>query len=56
MWVETRPSTQSSFQKLNVDNNCEKRRKIRYYIFEVLPNFTEFLYFVPNIFSTIIVY
>ena len=39
MWVETQPSAQSSFQKWNVDNSGQKTRKIRYYIFEVLPNF-----------------
>ena len=37
MWVETQPSAQSSFHKLNVGNSCQKTRKIRYYIFEVLP-------------------
>ena len=45
MWVETQTS-QSSFQKLNVEN--------RYYIFEVLSNFTVFLYFVPNILAKIV--
>ena len=55
MWVETQPSAQSSFQKLNVDNSCQKTRKIRYYIFEVLSNFTVFLYFVPNILARIVV-
>ena len=54
MWVETQPSAQSSFQKLNVDNSCQKTRKIRYYIFEVLPNFIVSLYFVPNILSRIV--
>ena len=34
--METQPSAQSSFQKLNVDNSCQKTRKIRCYIFEVL--------------------
>ena len=43
MWVETQTSTQSSFQKLNVDNSCHKTRKITYYIFEILSNFTVFL-------------
>ena len=47
--VETQPSVQSPFQKLNVDNSCQKTRKIRYYIFEVLSNFTVFFYFLPNI-------
>ena len=54
MWVNTQRSAQSSFQKLNVDNSCQKTRKIRYYIFEVLSNFTVFLYFVPNILSGIV--
>ena len=43
------------FQKLNVDNSFQKTRKIRYYIFEVLPNFIVSLYFVPNILSRIVV-
>ena len=47
-------NAQSSFQKLNVDNSCQKTRKIRYYIFEVLPNFIVSLYFVPNILSRIV--
>ena len=54
MWVETQPSAQSSFQKLNVDNSCQKTRKIRYFIFEVLPDFIVSLYFVPNILSRIV--
>ena len=40
MWVERQPKVQSSFQKLNVDNSCQKTRKIRYYIFEILSSFT----------------
>ena len=51
--VETQPSAKSSFQKLNVDNSCQKTRKIRYYIFEVLSNFTVFFYFLPNILAMI---
>ena len=47
--------SQSSFQKLNVDNSCQKTRKTRYYIFEVLSNFIVSLYFVPNILSRIAV-
>ena len=43
MWKEAQPSAQFSFQKLNVENSCQKTRKIRYYIFEVLSNFTVFL-------------
>ena len=37
------------------DNSCQKTRKIRYYIFEALPNFIVSLYFVPNILSRIVV-
>ena len=54
IWVEMQPSAQSSFEKLNVDNTCQKTGKIRYYIFEILPNFTVSLYFVPNILSRIL--
>ena len=54
MWVETQPSAQSSFQKLNVDNSCQKTRKIRYYIFEALPNFTLSPQFVPNTLARIV--
>ena len=54
MLVEMQPSAQSFFQKLNVGNSCQKKNKIRYYIFDVLPNFFVFLYFVPNILSRIL--
>ena len=53
MLVEMQPNAQSSFQKLNVVNSCQKICKIRYYIFEVLPNFIVLLYSVPNILSRI---
>ena len=43
------------WQKLNVDNSCQKTRKIRYYIFGVLPNFIVSLYFVSNVLSRIAV-
>ena len=56
MWLEMQSSAQSSFQKLSVDNSCQKTRKIRYYGFQVMPNFTVFLYFVPNILSRIVVF
>ena len=49
MWVETQLSGKSSFQKLNVDNSCQKTRKIRYYIFEVLSNLSAFLLIMPHI-------
>ena len=54
MWLETQPSDQSSFQKLDLDNIFQKTRKIRYYIFEVLSNFTVFFQFVPNILARIV--
>ena len=54
MWMETPPSVQSSFQKLNFDNDCQKMRKIREQIFEALSSFTGFLYFAPNILSRIV--
>ena len=50
------PNSHSSFEKLKVDNSCQKTRKIRYYIFEALPNFIVSLYFVPNILSRIAVH
>ena len=53
MQLQTQPNAQSYFQKSNVDNSCQKTRKIRYYIFEVLPSFIVSLYFVPNILSRI---
>ena len=57
MWLETQPSAQYSLQQLNMDNSYQKKktRKIIYYIFEVLFNFTVILYFVPNILSSIAV-
>ena len=54
--METQSSAQSPFQKLNVDNSCQKTRKTRHYIFETLSNFTVFLYFVSNILVTIVVF
>ena len=39
---DLRLNAQSSFQKLNVDNSCQKTRKIRYCILEVLSNFNVF--------------
>ena len=52
IWVETQFSGQSSFQKLNVENICQNTRKIRYYVFEVLLNFTLFLEITPKILAT----
>ena len=56
MWVETQPSAQPPFQKLNVNSSCQKTRKIRYSIFEVLSNLIAFLYFVTNILPRIVVF
>ena len=54
MWVGMQLSAQSLLQKLNVDSSCQKTRKIRYYIFKFLSNFTVFLYFVSNILIRIV--
>ena len=54
MWVKTHPSAQFFFQKLNVDNSCQKTRKVWYYIFEFLSSFNVLLKFVPNILASII--
>ena len=43
MWIETQPSVQSSFQKLNFTIAVKKTLKIRCYIFEIMSNFTVFL-------------
>ena len=53
--MQTQPNAQSSLQRLNVDNSCQKTRKITYYICEVLLNFIVSLYFVPNFLSRIVV-
>ena len=37
-----------------MSNVGQKTRKIRYYVFQVLPNFVVFLYFAPNILSRIL--
>ena len=42
------------FPKFNVDNRYQKASKIRYYIFEILSNFTVFLQFVSNILARIV--
>ena len=49
-----KPSAQSSFRKLNVDNICKKARKIRYSTFEAWSNFTVFG-LVPSILARIVV-
>ena len=48
MWVKTQSNAQFLFQKLNFDNSCQKTRKIKYYILEVLSSFIAFPYFMPN--------
>ena len=52
--VETQGSAHSSSKIINVDNICEKSRKIRYYIFELLSRFTGFFYFLGNVFPRIV--
>ena len=54
MWVETQPSAQSFFQNLNVDNSCQKTRKVSHYVLETLSNFSVFLYFVSKVLSRIV--
>ena len=54
MELEMQRSAQSSFQKLDVDNSCQKTCKIRYYIFEPLSKFTAFFYFLGNAFPRIV--
>ena len=54
IWVETEPSAQSPFQKLNLGSSSQKTRKGRYQTFLVLSSFTGFLYLVPNILPWII--
>ena len=48
------PSAQFPIQKLNFGNNTQNVRKSSYECFLVLFSFTEFLYFVSNIFSRIV--
>ena len=52
--METQPSVQSPFQKLNFGNNSEKVSKSRHQSFFVLSKFTGFLYFVPKILFRIV--
>ena len=54
MRVETQGSAHSFSKIINVDNICEKSRKIRYYIFELLSKFTAFFYFLGNVFPRIV--
>ena len=54
VWVETYPSAQSPFKKLDFGNSSQNPCKRRYQIFLVLSNFTGFFYFVPNVLSRIV--
>ena len=54
IWVETSPSAQSPFQKLNFGNSSQKTLKSRYQTFLSLSSFPGFLYFVPVILSEIV--
>ena len=54
MQLETQTSAQFLFQKLNVDNSCQKTRKSRNYIFDALSNFTVFLFLAPVILARIV--
>ena len=54
IWVETKPSTQSPFSKLNFGSSIQTTRKSRYQIFLALSSFPGFLYFVPNILLRIV--
>ena len=55
IWVETYPSAQSPFQKLNFGNSSHKTHKRRCQTFLVMSSFTGFPHFVPNILSGIVV-
>ena len=54
IWVETYPSAQSPFQKLNFGSSTQKTCKGRYQTFFVLSSFTGFLCFGPNILRRIV--
>ena len=49
IWVKTKLSAQSPFQKLNFGNSSQKTRKKIYQTFLFQSSFTGFLYFLPNI-------
>ena len=55
IWVETQPSVQSPFQKLNFGDSNQKTRKSRYKAFLFLSSFIGFLYlsqiFCPGVFE-----
>ena len=54
IWVETRPSALSLFEKFDFGSSNQKSRKNGYQTFLFLYNITGFLYFVPNILSRIV--
>ena len=54
IWVETWPSAQSPFQKLNFGSSSHKTRKSRYQTLLALSSFTGFHYFLPNILFRIV--
>ena len=54
IWVKTHSSAQSSSQKLVMSNSSQKVGKSNCKIFVVISTFIEFLYFVPNILSGIV--
>ena len=56
IWVETYLSDQFAFRKLNFGISNQKLRKRTYQNFLTLPDFTEFIYFVPKILCRIVVY
>ena len=53
MWVEMEPSAQSSFQKLNIDNSCQKHAKLDITFLKSCPILL-FLYFVPSILARVV--
>ena len=55
-WVEGEPSAQYPFQKLSFDNGSQKTRKSEYQALLVPSKFTGFLFLVPIILSSIVVF
>ena len=51
IWMETQPSVQSPFQKLNFGSNSQKTCQSRYQTFLDLSSFTGFLLFVQKKFA-----
>ena len=54
IWVEIWPSAQPPLEKLNFGNTSQKKHDKVEITFLVHSSFTGFLYFVPNILSTIV--